>query len=78
MTKVFTCNPFEETSLTNITNTSISFDIEVTENIKNNMMLGEGQFLIFWNTRLVQVKIPIDESIKSNNLKLPGKKSKKQ
>ena len=39
-------------------------------------MLGEGQFLIFWNTRLVQVKIPIDESIKSNNLKLPGKKVK--
>ena len=31
-------------------------------------MLGEGQFLMFWNTRLVQVKIPIDESIKSNNL----------
>ena len=25
------------------------------------MMLGEGQFLIFWNTRLVQVKIPIGE-----------------
>ena len=78
VTKAFTCNPFEETSLTNITNTSISFATEVTENIKNNMMLGEGQFLIFWNTRLVQVKIPIDESIKSNNLKLPGKKIKEQ
>ena len=77
VTKVFTCNPFEETSLTNITNTSISFDTEVTENIKNNnMVLGEGQFRIFWNTRLVQVKIPIDESLKSNNLKLPGTKVK--
>ena len=74
VTKPFTCNPFEETNLPNITNTSISFDTEVMENIKNNMMLGEGQFLIFWNTRLVQVKIPIDESIKLNNLKLPGTK----
>ena len=76
VTKAFTYNPFEETNLANIANTSISFDTEVTENIKNNMMLGEGQFLIFWNTRLVQVKIPIDGSIKSNNLKLPGKKGK--
>ena len=39
-------------------------------------MLGEGQFLIFWNTKLVQIKIPIDESIKSNNLKLPRTKVK--
>ena len=46
-TKAFTCNPFEETNLTNITNTSISFDTEVTENIENNMMLGEGHFLYF-------------------------------
>ena len=34
VTKAFTCNPFEETNLPNITNTSISFDTEVMENIK--------------------------------------------
>ena len=62
----FTVNPFEVSDFTPINNTAVQFNDEVRENIRLVPQIGEEQFLIFWNDRLIMAKVPIYKTIKEN------------
>ena len=69
----FCCNPFDLSFLTAINNTNITFPEEVSQTTLSICDAGEEQFQQFWNDRLIQVKIPINATIKCYKFKLPGK-----
>ena len=66
-------NPFTAHSLSPIDNLSIAHDDEIESNIKNIVDIGQRQFECYFEERLIKTKAPIDATIKSNSLRLPGK-----
>ena len=54
-------------------NNSISFDKEIEKSITKLEQMGQRQFEEFFEEQLVLAKKLIDDFIKSNNMKLPGK-----
>ena len=69
----FSANPFIAHTLSPIDNLSIVYDDEIESNIKNIVDIGQRQFECYFEERLIKAKTPIDATIKSNSLRLPGK-----
>ena len=69
----FSANPFTAHTLSPIDNLSIAYDDEIESNIKNKVDIGQRQFECYFEERLIKAKTPIDATIKSNSLRLPGK-----
>ena len=57
-------NPFELGDLTKINNTNVIFPGNVFKDLSNLLDVGQKQFDTFWNDRLVEAKIPVDDPIK--------------
>ena len=66
-----TCNPFEQTNLSAINDTSVRFDEFVVNDIKR-VVSGKLQFDKFWYERLILPKVAVSDVIKKNNLNLMG------
>ena len=49
------------------------YDHEIESNIKNIADIVQRQFECYFEERLIKAKTPIDATIKSNSLRLPGK-----
>ena len=49
------------------------YDHEIKSNIKNIADIVQRQFECYFEERLIKAKTPIDATIKSNSLRLPGK-----
>ena len=69
----FSANHFIAHTLSPIDNLSIVYDDEIESNIKNIVDIGQRQFECYFEERLIKAKTPIDATIKSNSLRLPGK-----
>ena len=69
----FSANPFTAHTLSPTDNLSIVFDGIIESNIKNIVHIGQRQFECYFEERLIKAKTPIDATIKSNSLRLPGK-----
>ena len=69
----FSGNPFTAHTLAPNDNLSIVYDDEIESNIKNIVDIGQRQFECYFEERLIKTKAPIDATIKSNSLRLPGK-----
>ena len=69
----FSANPFTAHTWSPIDNLSIVYDDEIESNIKNIVDIGQRQFECYFEERLIKAKTPIDATIKSNSLRLPGK-----
>ena len=69
----FSANPFTAHTLAPNDNLSIVYDDEIESNIKNIVDIGQRQFECYFEERLIKTKAPIDATIKSNSLRLPGK-----
>ena len=76
-------NPFELGDLTKINNTNVIFPGNVFKDLSNLLDVGQKQFDTFWNDRLVEAKIPVDDPIKKTcfsflvNMKKKEKKNKR-
>ena len=69
----FSANPFTAHTLSPIDNLSIVYNDEIESNIKNIVDIGQRQFECYFEECLIKAKTPIDATIKSNSLRLPGK-----
>ena len=69
----FSANPFIAHTLSPIDNLSIVYEDKIESNFKNIVDFGQRQFKCYFEERLIKAKTPIDATIKSNSLRLPGK-----
>ena len=74
----FSHNPFEMKSLTRITNTEVSFDDNVFNNLSNVETTGKNQWVKFIQDRLIYEKVSIDTKITKNHFTLLGDANIKQ
>ena len=74
----FSHNPFEMKSLTRITNTEVSFDDNVFNNLSNVETTDKNQLVKFIKDRLIYEKVSIDTKITKNHFTLLGDANIKQ
>ena len=65
-------NPFQLAKLVAINDTENIFHPSVYQGVCKLEAIGEKQLQEFWNDRLIQGKVPINEKISKNNIVLPG------
>ena len=54
------------------------FPDNVFKDLSNVLDVGQKQFDTFWNDRLVEAKIPVDDPLKKNLFLIPGKYEEKR
>ena len=59
------CNPFQLADLGKINNNAITYGSKVNDDICLLIETGERQFQSFWNERLLQCNVPINDPIKN-------------
>ena len=70
LSKAITVNPFKQTSLTKLNNHKIVISDSVRDVLENLEPMGREQVKTFIQDRLVSRKVPISETIKSNNIEI--------